>query len=170
MNGARPSPLKINKESHLIEKSSSTSSSSSSGKPPQQQRHPVIIYTQSPKVIRTQARDFMALVQKLTGLSRPDAPPSAAPPPPACSGSDDGTSSSVVTEENNGGGGGDVTQASSSSGSVVNPFFSDVPLFAPSASELFCSPQPFYRLQETPNLGSSISPTIMENIKAYREY
>jgi len=30
----------------------------------------VIIYTHSPKIIHTQPRDFMALVQKLTGLSR----------------------------------------------------------------------------------------------------
>jgi hypothetical protein len=34
-----------------------------------QQRHPVIIYTHSPKVIHTHPKDFMALVQKLTGLS-----------------------------------------------------------------------------------------------------
>ncbi|KAK6925262.1 VQ protein [Dillenia turbinata] len=74
--------LKINKESHLIRKPSSSSSSSSSSSPsslsnavavasrPQQQRHPVIIYTHSPKIIHTHPKDFMALVQKLTGLSQ----------------------------------------------------------------------------------------------------
>lgn len=68
------SPLKINKDSHFIRKSPSTSSTSSSTmancatKP--QQRYPVIIYTHSPKVIHTHPRDFMALVQKLTGLSK----------------------------------------------------------------------------------------------------
>lgn len=72
--------LKINKDSHFIKKSppSSSSSSSSSLIKPQQQRHPVIIYTHSPKIIHTHPRDFMALVQKLTGLSRSDDDP--APP------------------------------------------------------------------------------------------
>lgn len=83
IKGVWPPPLKVSKDSHLIKKSSSppspTSSSSALGvstssitaKPPQQQRHrPVIIYTHSPKVIQTQPKDFMALVQKLTGLSR----------------------------------------------------------------------------------------------------
>lgn len=49
-------PLKINKDSCYIKKS-------------QQRHHPVIIYTHSPKIIHTNPRDFMALVQKLTGLS-----------------------------------------------------------------------------------------------------
>ncbi|CAL9781793.1 unnamed protein product [Musa acuminata subsp. burmannicoides] len=81
INGSRPAPLKIHKDSHLIHKASSSSSSSSStststttttttSSHQQQRHHPVIIYTHSPKVIHTQARDFMALVQKLTGLSR----------------------------------------------------------------------------------------------------
>ncbi|AES76679.1 hypothetical protein MtrunA17_Chr6g0484311 [Medicago truncatula] len=87
VNGLLPPHLKINKDSHFIKKSSpsppSSSSSSSSStssammntmvasnKPPQQHRSPVIIYTHSPRVIHTQPKDFMALVQKLTGLSR----------------------------------------------------------------------------------------------------
>lgn len=53
MNETRPSPLKITRESHSIQK-----------------RQPVIIYTHSPKIIHTQAPDFMGLVQKLTGMSR----------------------------------------------------------------------------------------------------
>ncbi|KAI5660201.1 hypothetical protein M9H77_28994 [Catharanthus roseus] len=78
------SSLKINKDSHLIKKSSpnSSSSSSSSTSSPSsllnvvatkaaqpQPRHPVIIYTHSPKIIHTSPKDFMALVQKLTGFS-----------------------------------------------------------------------------------------------------
>uniref|UniRef100_A0A7N0TU49 VQ domain-containing protein n=1 Tax=Kalanchoe fedtschenkoi TaxID=63787 RepID=A0A7N0TU49_KALFE len=47
---------KVNRCSQLIKKP-----------PPQQHRHPVIIYTHSPKVIHTKPQDFMALVQKLTG-------------------------------------------------------------------------------------------------------
>ncbi|KAF6165728.1 hypothetical protein GIB67_012625 [Kingdonia uniflora] len=73
--GARECSLKINKDSHHIRKSPSTSSSSSlaSTKPPpqQQQRHPIIIYTHPPKVIHTKKSEFMALVQKLTGMSKP---------------------------------------------------------------------------------------------------
>ncbi|XP_059455724.1 VQ motif-containing protein 8, chloroplastic [Corylus avellana] len=87
IKGPRPSPLKINKASHFIHKSSSSSSTSmssvlsdSAAPARQQQRRPVIIYTHSPKIIHTQARDFMALVQKLTGVSRPnDDEPTAQP-------------------------------------------------------------------------------------------
>ncbi|CAB4281294.1 unnamed protein product [Prunus armeniaca] len=101
-NGLYPPPsLKINKDSHFIKKSPSSSSSSPSSsassstsslvnavagsagaRPPQQQqqRHPVIIYTHSPKIIHTHPRDFMALVQKLTGLSRFDEDAQAPPP------------------------------------------------------------------------------------------
>ncbi|XP_027925466.1 VQ motif-containing protein 20-like [Vigna unguiculata] len=100
-NGLLPPPLKISKESHFIKKSSPQSSSSSSSSissslvntampassyRPQQQRHPVIIYTHSPKVIHTQPKDFMSLVQKLTGLSRSDSEDEEEdddnPPPP----------------------------------------------------------------------------------------
>lgn len=178
INGARPSPLKINKDSHLIQKTTSSSSSSSSSSSTtsslittvtatasttvsKQQRHPVIIYTHSPKIIHTQARDFMALVQKLTGLAPSDEPappvhqapaaeggnpPPPPPPPPAPEGNNDTTSSSAITEEKVVGGDG---QVSSTSASPVfdppNPFFSDVPLFTPNSSEFFCSPRPFYR-------------------------
>ncbi|KAL0857320.1 hypothetical protein Bca101_062474 [Brassica carinata] len=62
-----PSPLlKLNKDSHVIKKPPSPSSSSSAAAKP---RQPVIIYTNTPKVIHTNPKDFMALVQKLTGMS-----------------------------------------------------------------------------------------------------
>lgn len=80
IHGPRPSPLKINKDSHFIHKTSSSPSSSSihdaapvavkQQQQPQRRQQPVIIYTHSPKIIHTQPRDFMALVQKLTGQSR----------------------------------------------------------------------------------------------------
>lgn len=166
INGPRPSPLKLNKESHLIQKPTSSSSSSSSSATSsllttatvavcKQQRHPVIIYTHSPKIIHTQPRDFMALVQKLTGLAPSDeqAAPvqqqkaeGGSPPPPE--GNNETTTSSAVTEEKVCGGRGDA-QVSSSLVSPVfdppNPFFSDIPLFTPNSSEFFCSPRPFYR-------------------------
>ncbi|OIW16015.1 hypothetical protein TanjilG_04550 [Lupinus angustifolius] len=91
------------------------------------QRHRVIIYTHSPKVIHTHPRDFMALVQKLTGLSRSeeDGDDSNLPPPKQAKqelvsnniapvvvskesdrknvvvGTEDNETSSVITEENN---------------------------------------------------------------------
>ncbi|XP_009762837.1 VQ motif-containing protein 20-like [Nicotiana sylvestris] len=88
-------PLKINKNSHLIKKSSSNSLSSSSSSSSlfngvatttstiihQQPRHPIIIHTHPPKVIHTHPRDFMALVQKLTGFSREDDNSSPSHPP-----------------------------------------------------------------------------------------
>lgn len=77
MSGNRPSPLKINRDSYLIHKqqpSSFSRTAATHGYHQQQQRHqhPVIIYTESPKVIHTRPHDFMALVQKLTGLSSSD--------------------------------------------------------------------------------------------------
>ncbi|KAK3153378.1 hypothetical protein QOZ80_2BG0171520 [Eleusine coracana subsp. coracana] len=74
---------KVYRNSHGIQKpssppsssstNSSVSSSSTNSRPapaPRQPKpqQPVIIYTHSPKVIRTSPRDFMSIVQKLTGL------------------------------------------------------------------------------------------------------
>lgn len=194
-------PLKINKESHFIQKSSSSSSScnsssslSAGGKhnhnrttPPPAQRHPVIIYTHSPKIIHTKARDFMALVQKLTGLSRSD------DEAPASEGKKSGgnnvkghahehdTSSSVVTEENSSGVGGimDVHVHSSSSSSAIspafdppNPYLADVPLFTQNpSSDYFCTARPFYRYPDhmfsSPSMVNTISPSVLEALKGY---
>ncbi|OIT05340.1 PREDICTED: VQ motif-containing protein 20-like [Nicotiana attenuata] len=62
-------PLKMNRDSCHIKKPSFE----------QQQRHPVIFYTHSPKIIRTHPRDFMALVQNLTGFSRSEKDLSSSP-------------------------------------------------------------------------------------------
>lgn len=55
LQGPRPTPLRINKDSHNIKK------------PPLPPRQPIIIYTVSPKIIHTTPSDFMTLVQRLTG-------------------------------------------------------------------------------------------------------
>ncbi|PKA54116.1 Protein MKS1 [Apostasia shenzhenica] len=73
----RPSSLKVHKDSHQIHKLPSSNPNAISPPPASvssttaasHHHQPVIIYTHSPKVIHTQARDFMALVQRLTGLS-----------------------------------------------------------------------------------------------------
>jgi len=62
----RPSPLKICRYSHNIRKPQVPV-------PTMQQKQPVIIYTHSPKVIHTEAREFMTLVQRLTGRVNGDA-------------------------------------------------------------------------------------------------
>ncbi|GLJ54246.1 hypothetical protein SUGI_1163480 [Cryptomeria japonica] len=52
IRGLKPTPLKVSKDSHNCIKIK-----------------PVIIYLRSPEVIHTQPKDFMALVQRLTGCS-----------------------------------------------------------------------------------------------------
>ncbi|KAK8472847.1 hypothetical protein PHAVU_002G316800 [Phaseolus vulgaris] len=55
--------LKISKESQWIKKSPVSKV---------QHKEPVIIYTQTPRIIQTHARHFMELVQKLTGICHSD--------------------------------------------------------------------------------------------------
>ncbi|KAL6010869.1 hypothetical protein ACLOJK_001311 [Asimina triloba] len=171
LNGPRPTPLKINKDSHSIQKPSSSTSSSTSAssslsvaaaaakqsQSQQQQRHPVIIYTHSPKIIHTQARDFMALVQKLTGLSRSDDP--APPHPPeseagAVTGHDDSASPSVPAAA-------DENCVAPPVFDPPNPFLSEVPLFTPSPMHHFASSGPLYRYPDSvfspPTMSKSIS-------------
>ncbi|PKA66802.1 Protein MKS1 [Apostasia shenzhenica] len=72
LQGARPSPLKVRKDSHKISKKPPVSAvppPPDPYAPPPQRRSPVIIYTVSPKVIHTKPSEFMSLVQRLTGVS-----------------------------------------------------------------------------------------------------
>ncbi|XP_078434692.1 uncharacterized protein LOC144705758 [Wolffia australiana] len=88
IQGLRPAPLRVSKESHKIGKPPPPPPPA---QPPAQPaappRRPVIIYDVSPKVHHIDASDFMAMVQRLTG-------PSPAAPP-----------------QSTGGGGGDVSPA-----------------------------------------------------------
>ncbi|KAK9757420.1 hypothetical protein RND81_01G161800 [Saponaria officinalis] len=72
LQGPRPAPLKVRKESHKIRKPpvAPPGVPPQQPPPPQQPRQPVIIYTVSPKVIHANPNEFMTLVQRLTG---PDA-------------------------------------------------------------------------------------------------
>ncbi|KAH1125541.1 hypothetical protein GLYMA_06G124400v4 [Glycine max] len=67
LQGPRPTPLRINKDSHKIKKPPLAPQPSHPHQPPP--RQPIIIYTVSPKVIHTTPSDFMNLVQRLTGSS-----------------------------------------------------------------------------------------------------
>ncbi|KAE8718625.1 putative ATP-binding cassette transporter [Hibiscus syriacus] len=66
LQGPRPSPLKVRKDSYQIRKPP-LAPQSVHQQPTTQIRPPVIIYTVSPKVIHTNPSDFMNLVQSLTG-------------------------------------------------------------------------------------------------------
>ncbi|XP_062196839.1 protein MKS1-like [Phragmites australis] len=62
LQGPRPAPLKVRKDSHKIRKPPP---------PPVQARQPVIIYTVSPKVVHADPSEFMSVVQRLTGARAP---------------------------------------------------------------------------------------------------
>lgn len=67
LQGQRPAPLKIAKDSHKIQKP--LVAGNIAHRPPTiiAHRPPTIIYLQSPEVIHTETREFMTLVQRLTG-------------------------------------------------------------------------------------------------------
>ncbi|KAE8721683.1 VQ motif-containing protein 8 [Hibiscus syriacus] len=178
-NGA----LKVSRESHFIKKSSAAAASSLgvSGTvkpPPQQQRHPVIIYTHSPKVIHTHPKDFMALVQKLTGLSRNEEDhhhhqnhQSAAQNNVAAShqpkaeasaeedskriinnnNNDDNDSSSVITDENSEGQVNSCFVPPLFDPPAAAPFLTNIPIFTPNSADFLCvnHHQPFYNYTDS---------------------
>ncbi|XP_073127827.1 protein MKS1-like [Henckelia pumila] len=75
IQGPRPTPLKVRKDSHKIRKPpvapppAAASGSQNHYHPhaPPPPRPPVIIYTVSPKIIHANPNEFMSLVQRLTG-------------------------------------------------------------------------------------------------------
>lgn len=69
LQGPRPTPLKVRKDSHKIKKPPVAPPQPQPTTAPIQYRPPVIIYTVSPKVIHTNPSEFMSLVQRLTGSS-----------------------------------------------------------------------------------------------------
>ncbi|KAK4256781.1 hypothetical protein QN277_006462 [Acacia crassicarpa] len=73
LQGPRPSPLSVSKESHKIRKPPLPPHAHhpAAGPSRQQQPQPVIIYSVSPKVIHVPVDDFMKVVQRLTGPSSP---------------------------------------------------------------------------------------------------
>ncbi|KAJ0105275.1 hypothetical protein Patl1_19138 [Pistacia atlantica] len=167
-------PLKINKDSHTIKKSSSSSSL------PSHRHHPVIIYTHSPKIIHTHPRDFMALVQKLTGLSRSNE---------EINGLENGGRSldeenkNVITSDENCCG--NIGDGQVNSCFVPPPIFeppnpfltNNIPVFTPNSAEFLCSNQPFYNytaesLLFSPNIRGSISSSSSapEGMNDYREF
>ena len=185
INGLRPSPLMINKDSHSIRKSSSSVVTDTKPK------HPIIIYANSPKIIHTKPRDFMALVQRLTGMSRSKDEVTAKTREEEVSGNlttsclSDGSINNGIKEQqvicDN------ISEASStlrddetcakagekiSFSPSLNRGFADMPLFTPTPSDVFCSSRSVHKFSDSPygSLGSLISPTGLEFIKELPEY
>ncbi|KAF6163629.1 hypothetical protein GIB67_036089 [Kingdonia uniflora] len=79
LQGPRPTPLKVRKDSHKIKKPPiAPPAQQQQQQNPPQHRPPVIIYAVSPKVIHTNPSEFMSIVQRLTGPSSSPLPsPSA---------------------------------------------------------------------------------------------
>ncbi|XP_039004042.1 protein MKS1-like [Hibiscus syriacus] len=76
IQGPRPTPLKVNKDSHKIRKPPHPPPHAAVSDPllaaaaaADQRRQPVIIYAVSPKVIHAKESEFMSIVQRYTGLS-----------------------------------------------------------------------------------------------------
>ncbi|CAA7410426.1 unnamed protein product [Spirodela intermedia] len=171
----RAAPLKVHHNSHLIHKhspspSSSSSSSSPSSSAGDQQQQPVIIYTSAPRIIHTPAKDFMRLVQKLTGLcpsdngDGDDGGDEGQPPrgPPARHRLPNGGGS--------GGGGGQFPLL------PLAPFSPEIPVFRPASG----SGDVFYNIAATvfarapplppPALGGAIPPAVLELMRGLPDY
>ncbi|KAG2716345.1 hypothetical protein I3843_03G123800 [Carya illinoinensis] len=81
LQGPRPPPLKVSKDSHKIKKPPPHPPPRAPPHAQQQQQlpqQPVIIYAVSPKVIHATVSDFMSIVQRLTGPSSSSISPSGA--------------------------------------------------------------------------------------------
>ncbi|KAK7343405.1 hypothetical protein VNO77_12118 [Canavalia gladiata] len=182
INGPRPSPLMINKGSHLIRKPSGSSTCAVAvTNLHTQQRNPIIIYTQSPKVIHTKAQDFMTLVQRLTGMSSTNHDVSTASPPQQEASENFGSSLSdgsnnISNETSSAFRRGDETCVKGGANVQYSPFnldFADMPLFTPNSSDLFCSStRSVFEYSDSPYgiLGSLISPSGLQFMKELPEY
>ncbi|KAK7280469.1 hypothetical protein RJT34_25533 [Clitoria ternatea] len=176
INGPRPSPLVINKDSHLIRKASTKVVQTK-----QQKIHPIIIYTESPKVIHTKAQDFMALVQRLTGMSSNN---DASIPKQEEASENFGSSVSDVSNSNNNSNNetssplktcvnkGSCCGANGQHSLCNNLDVADMPLFTPNSFDFFCSSRSTYKYSDSPFgiLGSLISPSGLEFMKELPEY
>nr|GLL47975.1 protein MKS1-like [Ipomoea trifida] len=106
LQGPRPAPLRVRKDSHKIRK---PPVAPSMHPPPQAPpRPPVIIYTVSPKIIHANPSEFMSLVQRLTG---PDHAASSSSSSAIAAASSSFLSAAAFQDHFNVGGGGAVSPA-----------------------------------------------------------
>ncbi|XP_020237638.1 VQ motif-containing protein 8, chloroplastic [Cajanus cajan] len=175
INGPRPSPLMINKDSHRIRKPSTCVDADTKLNKPQR-INPIIIYTHSPKIIHTKAKDFMALVQRLTGRSSTNDDVSTTSLPQEASenfGSSlsDGSNNNSNNETSSALRRGEY-DSTNVQRSPSHLDFVDMPLFTPNSSDFFCSSRSMFKYSDSPYgvLGSLISPSALEFIKELPEY
>lgn len=162
INGPRPTPLKLKQESHTIQKHH---------RPPI--RKPIIIYIHSPEIIHTKPHDFMALVQKLTGLSSSKDQKQQKQKQNKTL-KQDGYDLNQFSNDF------DATHEENKSMKSKSPMFdmpsnryvADIPLFTPNTSDFLFSPQRFLKLSDmvssSPNMTPSLSPgSIVELMKGF---
>ncbi|CAK8574068.1 unnamed protein product [Lathyrus sativus] len=169
LNGPRPTPLMIRKPN-------------SSHK---QQRVPIIIYTQSPKIIHTKAQDFMALVQRLTGMSTTNQvlPRQQEVSENFESSLSEGSNNNSINfiqqegDENSVDKGGVNSNNDNDDEQSPNNMmkFAEMPLFTPTSYDFFSpnnSSRPVYKFSDSPYgiLGSLISPSGLGFIQDLPEY
>ncbi|XP_021975424.1 VQ motif-containing protein 20-like [Helianthus annuus] len=169
-------PLKTTKDSNFIHCLPPPSSTEKT-KPVEQQPppRPLIIYTHSPKVIHTQPRDFMALVQKLTGYTRPLEDTQRA----KCQANiDDNESTSVVTEEHGSSVNHDINSCFVEGGVGVapppfrlgfDPYFNPTPVFPTNRVDFLCTPSPFYNPDSMFLNRNSLSSSSLRVLKDFRD-
>ncbi|KAK4430221.1 hypothetical protein Salat_1322800 [Sesamum alatum] len=184
INGPRPSPLRINKDSHAIHK---PSSSCSSHQPVNENSAHL---TSGPK---QKAAAAAAAESKLTGLSRSEdekTTTTTVKSESSESTKDDGgslseekdcgvnknvvyednESSSVLTTDDKFVGEVKDSSAVSPMYKVSNPYLVDAPLFTPNSNDqFFCSSRP-NSLFQSPSMANPISPSFMEFMKGFPEY
>ncbi|XP_057477468.1 VQ motif-containing protein 8, chloroplastic-like [Actinidia eriantha] len=155
INGQRPPQLRIKKDSHVIAKKVNHTAEHG------QNHHPIIIYAHSPKIIHAKPRDFMAIVQKLTGLSpRPQNLDSS-------SNLNEGSKPDRVSNSS------ETSSSSPKFDAAPNQFLADMPLFTPNSANFFLSPLLRYAdaVSSSPNLGNlMISPSAFESKKELSQY
>ncbi|KAD2393527.1 hypothetical protein R6Q59_012191 [Mikania micrantha] len=157
INGQRPTPLKLQQESHSIHK---------------HQQHqqskiikPMIIYLRSPEVIHTKPHEFMALVQKLTGYSgSKDQEQQQKKTLEEDGHNNELYDDSGVTNERN-----DVMKSKSPMfNTPSNPQIADIPLFTPNTSDYFFSPRRLLGLSgmvsSSPSKNTSFSPSSLVDL------
>ncbi|GER44396.1 VQ motif-containing protein [Striga asiatica] len=165
INGPRSTPLRIHRHSHAIHKSSSLPALSLS--PAKPKPKPVIIYTKSPKIIHTHAHDFMALVQKLTGLHRAEDDQSDNKD---CANNNKNIFKGGVCNYENSGYDDEKDNSKSNDNSMINnsPYLTDVTYLNPSSSDLFCSSMS--RISPMIQGPGPITPSLMDYVKWLPDY
>ncbi|PPD88789.1 hypothetical protein GOBAR_DD14272 [Gossypium barbadense] len=140
MNGIRPSPLKINKGSHVIQKPSSSSA------------------LHHPKQQQQQRQDPNGEVVKQTAAPPPSRPPYKNK---IITRQEDNETSSAITN--------DVCSSYvATTVSPMSRFLADMPLFTPSSTDFFCSPRP--PAQKFADMGTLNSPSLLEFMKGLPDY